>query len=220
MTRLGDPRGCVSSPATARAAPWRRSASATNQPAGARPRARRHHGQLSATGAPGAARLPSATTSVRATRRGSSAASAAATSRRRVLAKWFEVAPCLILLDEPTQGVDVGAREQVFSHHPHHVRDRAPRSSAPAPTTSSWPRSATASSSSAVAGSRLTLRGDGDFQVGHRRKLLSQRRTGDGEDGGGGRRDGRDQRTARRERGGKSGSTGPNVSAWSLPGRR
>jgi ribose transport system ATP-binding protein len=31
-----------------------------------------------------------------------------------VLSKWFQMQPKVVLLDEPTQGVDIGAREQVF----------------------------------------------------------------------------------------------------------
>jgi ribose transport system ATP-binding protein len=43
--------------------------------------------------------------------------------QKAVLAKWLQLSPTLVLVDEPTQGIDVGAREQVLERLAHLARD-------------------------------------------------------------------------------------------------
>ena len=35
-----------------------------------------------------------------------------------VLAKWMFTDPDLLILDEPTRGIDVGAKYEIYAHHP------------------------------------------------------------------------------------------------------
>ena len=43
-----------------------------------------------------------------------SSSSRAATSRRSCSARWFALSPDVIVLSEPTRGIDVGAKSEVY----------------------------------------------------------------------------------------------------------
>ena len=75
----------------------------------------------------------------------------AATSRRRVLARWLATEPRLLILDEPTRGIDVAAKQEIMNADPGAGARRAWRSSSSRRRWTRWCACPTASSCCATA---------------------------------------------------------------------
>ena len=102
----------------------------------------------------------------------------AGTSRRSSSARWLRMEPKVLVLDEPTQGVDVGAKADIHTPRRRGGRSRARPYSSPPPTTRSLCGCATGCSCCGAGGWSTRLSGDRArprrHHRGHHRPLTSR----------------------------------------------